>query len=416
MRQAWCAAVLKCFLAIACVAVFSVVWSCDAKAGAPATVTLLDGTTQSGELTGLNSQEIQLQTAQGTQQFAADSVMQLEFTGTTASEESKSFTGVCVDQSQLQLTSLTSDGTTASLETPTLGKLNIPIRQFVDFRLAPLDDKVAASWQDLRTRNSRDDLLVIRKGDVLDYVAGSVGRITPEAVTVLVRGKELNAPRDRIFGIVFAAPAAATGGRRVAAKTSAGDVLQADSFNLNENTLEVASTSLGKLEVPLDQIASLDFGGGRIRFLSDLAFDSSASKSPDPQEPVVWFVSKNSPAGAGGKGVLKIGNKEYRRGLWLHSGAVLRYRLNREYTRLRATAGFELTHVTRMPRFDPKVRLVITGDGKTLLTRDFNWNEPSVPLDVDLADVRELTIQVESLGAGHGILEHFALGDAQVIQ
>ncbi len=386
-------------------------------AGPPATVTMLTGDTLSGDLAGLTLDLVQLETEQGPQEIDAKSIMQIELNASAVETGDVKFLTVTGnDQSQLLVNSFTSDGTSATLETPAFGTMTAPLRQIGDILLGTLDAKVTGSWQDLRTRNSRDDLLVVRKGDVLDYVGGSIAKISAESVTMLVRGRELSAPRDRVFGVILATPAAAPAARRVAIRTIAGDLIQAASLQLDGEVLKVKSASLGDVNVPVNRISNIDFGGGRIRFLTDLAFDASESKSPGPGDPVVWFVSKNSPAGSGGKSVLRIGQSEFKRGLWLHSGAVLRYRLNREYTRLRATAGFELTHVTQMPRFEPKVRLVILGDGKELFSKEFAWDDPSVPVDLEIADIRDLSIQIESLGASQGILEHFGLGDAQVIR
>ncbi|WP_437192190.1 NPCBM/NEW2 domain-containing protein [Planctomicrobium sp. SH527] len=386
-------------------------------AGPPATVTLLNGETVSGDLAGLTLDQVQLETEQGIQEIDAKSVMQLELNASAVETgDAKFLTVTGNDQSQLQVTSMASDGTSATLESPAFGTMTMPLRQLGDILLGTLDAKVTGSWQDLRTRNSRDDLLVIRKGEVLDYVGGSIAKVSADSVTMLVRGRELSAPRDRVFGVVLATPAAVPAARRIAIRTISGDLIQAASLQLDGDVLKVKSASLGDVNVPVNRISNLDFGGGRIRFLTDLAFDASESKSPGPGDPVVWFVSKNSPAGSGGKSVLRIGQNEFKRGLWLHSGAVLRYRLNREYTRLRTTAGFELTHVTQMPRFEPKVRLVILGDGKELLSKEFAWDDAPVPVDLDIADVRDLSIQIDSLGASQGILEHFGLGDAQVIR
>jgi len=390
--------------------------STPAFSGPTASVALLDGTSHTGEVTALSQEQIQLDTESGPLTLPGNQILQLEFTGGSPVPADLKWIGVTAsDLSQLQVHSIQSDGTNAALETVGLGTLSLPYRQLKDVRLAPADDKTEAAWQELQARSTRDDLLIVRKGDVLDYVAGSVGRITPEAVTMLVRNKELSAPRERLFGVIFATQNPPTG-RRIAVRTQSGDVLQADTLSLKENALQVETRSLGAVTIPVDQLQSLDFGGGRVRFLTDLVYDASESAPPDPKEPVLWYISKNAPAGSGGRGVLRIGQKEYRRGLWLHSGTVLRYRLNREYTRLRTTAGFELTHVTRMPRFDPKVRLVIQGDGKELYRNDFGWNDPPVPLDLDLTEIRDLSIRVESLGAAKGILEHFGLGDAQVLR
>lgn len=386
-------------------------------AGQNVSVTLLDGSSRTGELKSLNADQIEVTTANGAETIAAGTLMQLDFPANTAeATPSTALSLNFADQSTLFTNSLESDGTNATLSISEGVTASVPVKQIADIRLAPVDDKIAARWEELRSRNARDDLLVIRKGDVLDYVAGSIGRITPTAVTMLVREKELSAPREKAFGLIFASRTPPKQMRRVAVRTRQGDAIQAETLQLEENSLQLTSASLGKLSFPLDKITSLDFGGGRIRLLADLPFDESASKDLNASNPVVWFVSRNAPSGSGGKAPLTIGTREFRKGLWMHSGAVVRFRLNRDYVRLTATAGFDLTHVTRMPRFNPRVRLVILGDGKELYSKEFLWNDPPEALDIDLKDVRELTVRVDTAGSGQGILEHFALGDAQVIQ
>jgi len=385
-------------------------------AGPPVTLTLLDGSTRTGELQTLTIDDVEVNTDQGPEKIAVTQLMMVDLNPELATGETPQMEIVLADHSRLQLSTFTSDGTQATLVTPDLPAVSVPVRQISVVRLAGLDDKIASRWEDLTGRNARDDLLVIRKGDVLDYVAGSISKVTADAVTVLVREKELSAPREKIFGLIFASRATPPQVRRIAVRTRTGDVLQGESLQLVEDQLRITSFSLGEQSLPLGSIQSLDFGGGRIRSLADLPFDPSGSKPPHENDPVVWFVCRNAPAGSGGKLPLTIGEKEYRKGLWLHSGAALRFRLNREFTRLRTTAGFDLTHVTRMPRFNPSVRLVLLGDGKELYSKEFRWNDPPEQLDVSLADVRELTIRVDTAGSGQGILEHFALGDAQVIQ
>jgi len=412
LKPAWRCTFQKLFVGI----LFLVSTSLSLHAGLPVTLTLLDGATRTGELQNLTIDDIEVNTDQGLEKIAASQLMMVDLNPEGAAGEAPQIGIVLADHSSLQLSTFTSDGTQAILVTPDLPAVSVPIRQISVVRLAELDDKIAPRWEDLTGRNARDDLLVIRKGDVLDYVAGSISKVTADAVTVLVREKELSAPREKIFGLIFASRPTPPQVRRIAVRTRTGDILQSESLKLVEDRLQITSSSLGELSLPLESIQSLDFGGGRIRSLADLPFDSSGSKPPHENDPVVWFVCRNAPAGSGGKLPLTIGEKEYRKGLWLHSGAALRFRLNREFTRLRTTAGFDLTHVTRMPRFNPRVRLVLLGDGKELYSKEFLWNDAPEQLDVSLAEVRELTIRVDTAGSGQGILEHFALGDAQVIQ
>ncbi|WP_437187523.1 NPCBM/NEW2 domain-containing protein [Planctomicrobium sp. SH668] len=380
-------------------------------------VLLLDGTSRKGALVSISLEGIEISQAETTEKLIGESLMTVDFPPVTgASTDNVPFTMTLADQTVLQLKEVESDGTLFTFSTSQIEKATASVRQVSSLRLATLDDKVSSSWEDLRSRNARDDLMVIRKGDVLDYVAGSIGKMTPTTITIIVRERELSAPREKVFGLIFASRSAPPPARRVTVRSHTGDQWLAESLSLEGEAVQITTASVGKQSIPLSSLQSIDFGGGRIRFLADLPFDQSASKPPHENDPVVWFTCRNAPSGSGGKLPLTIGTQEYRKGLWMHSGAVVRFRLNREFTQLKATAGFELSHVSRMPRFDPRVKLVILGDNSELYAKEFGWNDAPEKLVLDLKDVRELTIRVESMGAAQGILEHFALGDAQVIQ
>jgi hypothetical protein len=112
---------------------------------------------------------------------------------------------------------------------------------------------------------------------------------------------------------------------------------------------------------------------------------------------------------------LRIGDREFPKGLWMHSGASAVFRLGREYRRLTTTIGID-SNSTELPRIAPKVRVVFNGDGKAIETREVAWNDAPTPIEVDVTGVRELEVRVEPLRETPGVLEHLILGEARVIQ
>ena len=387
-----------------------------ALSGEPATAIKLDGDSIRGELAALNPAQVSLSTDSGDVDVATDQLMLLQFDRSSESSIDSTASTTLVDGSRFSFDEIVSESTTAKVKSKQFGELSVDLKDVAAIRWAAIDEKIRESWSELQTRGARDDLLVIRKGDVLDYVGGTVTQITAQAITVSVRGRDLKAPTDKVFGVIFA-------NRKKIEKSPlgkitlvAGDELNAVSLDLKEEQIVFRTETISETKIDLGAIREIDFGGGRIKFLAELPFDDSASVSPNNEFPVVWFTARNFPAGTGGRRPLKIDGIEYSRGLWIHSGGVVRFRLNRQFSELRATAGFDQTYVNNMSRFDPKVRLSITGDEKELFAQDFVWNDPSVDVQVDLSGVRELVIRVEPLGKFKGILEHFALGDAQVIK
>lgn len=388
-----------------------------ALSATPAKLTTLDGETFDGDMISLNTQTIEFETAGDVRSFPVESLMRLDFQVDSATSPSAPpQAATLVDQTQLVMTALSLTDKTISLSSNLFGTQEVALGSVKNIRWGNLDEKVTEAWADLKARDVRDDLLVFRKEDVLDYVAGSVVNISEKGVTVNVRGRDLTAPLERVFGVLFANRTAQDTPGLGIVRTSSGDRLKVTELNLKENELTLTTLTNLKLKLPLTKIQDIDFGGGRIQYLADLPFDESESTSPDEDFPVVWFTARNFPAGTGGRRQLAVDGKTYPRGLWLHSGAHIRFRLNREFTEFRAIAGFDQTHIGRMPRFDPKVKLIIEADSEQLYVKEFSWKTPAEKLNLDLSNVRELVIRVESLGDAKGILEHFALADAQLIK
>ncbi len=385
--------------------------------GTPVSVTTLDGNSVEGELVSVGDQSITLTIDGEEKQIPNDSLMLVDFKQESTFElESPALMLTLVDGSLMAVDSVQLEGTKLVAASSVLGELTLPVQSVKTVQLAATDEQVTASWEDIKTRNVRDDLLVFRKENVLDYVGGSISKVGEESVTILVRNREMAAPRERVFGIVFANRTAPTGAVFAELTTFGGSRIKLKTVSLKEDVMQCELFAGLSAAVPLKNVKSLDFGGGRLKFLADLPFDSSASKQPNAEFPINWFVVPNFPAGSGGRLPLTIGKQSYDHGLWLHSGANVRFKINREFRELKAVAGFELTHPQRMTQFNPKVKLVIIGDGKELYAKEFDWQESPAELLVDLTDIRELVIRVDSLGEAQGILEHFALGDATVIK
>lgn len=382
----------------------------------PVTVTTLDNDSFNGELAAISTESITIQSSGEERTIPVDKLMLVNFSDTAMKTNLPASRITLVDGSSIGFETVFVENNDLKTATVAFGEQLFPQTSVQSIRWGALDEKVSESWSDLKTRDARDDLLVFRKGDVLDYVSGPVTNISEKGVTVTVRGRDLTAPMERVFGIIYANRSPINNPGIGLVRNTIGDQLKAKSLKLSEETFGFVLMTGTELSSKLTEITEIDFGGGRIRFLADLPFDDTTSVAPDKDFPVVWFTAKNSPAGSGGRRPLIIDGKSYQRGLWMHSGATVRFRLNREFSELRALAGFDQTHINRMPRVKPKVKLIVEGDGETLFEQEFDWNDPPAKLNINLSNVRELQIRVASLGAGQGILEHFALGDAQVIK
>jgi hypothetical protein len=292
-----------------------------------------------------------------------------------------------------------------------VGEVSLPRAALRAVRLAS-PEKVATRWEELLQRENRADMLVVRKQDALDFVEGSVGDIAAAEITFLIQDQSRTLPRDRAFGIIYATPAAAAS--RTAVVASLGrSTLQLAAVSLEGTTATTTLASGPPLTVPIASLRSLEFSG-RVRFLGDLPAAVALPQGVAADEQYRYFRRGTEPFGA----PLRVGADEIisTEGLWIHSGVTVRYRINRDYSRLAALVGMD--HNVGGNR---QVRLVVSGDGKTLFDELIAWSQPARELDLDVSGIRDLEIRVESPADARstnifGIQEHLDLGNVRLIR
>jgi hypothetical protein len=290
------------------------------------------------------------------------------------------------------------------------GGVSFPIGEVRWLRVAAANDKLEAAWEEMIARDSRNDLLVVVKGEALDFAAGVVGDITDKEVKLLVKEREIAVARERMFGVVYARQPAGPPPLCEVALAS-GDRLRVTELSVTGDKLAVKFGAT-KASLPLSEVAVLDFTLGKIKALADLPMTQTQFAKSPLLTSASFEVRKNR--NSLGK-TLRIGNREFPRGLWMHSGTSATFRLGREYRRLTATIGLD-SNSTELPRIAPRVKLVISGDGKTIETREVAWDDAPAAIELDVAGVRELEVRVESPRDMPGVLEHLVLGEARVIK
>lgn len=295
--------------------------------------------------------------------------------------------------------------------TTPLGLMSFPVSEVRSLRLAATDEKLTTAWTEISSRESKNDLLVVRKGDALDFVAGVVGDVSEKDVKLLVQKREVTVPRERVFGVVYVAQG--TGSRAVCeVQLASGDRLRASEISLAGDQLLATLGSQAKAAVPLRQVTLLDFTLGKVKSLSDLPMTQSQF-AKSPLLTAATFAVRTNRTSLGD--TLRIGDREFPRGLWLHSGTSAVFRLGRDYRRLTATVGLD-SNSHELARVAPSVKLVILGDGQEIYRADVAWDAAAKAVEVDVAGVRELEVRVEPSRDTPGILEHLVLGEPRVIR
>ena len=379
--------------------------------------TLLDGTRIRGDLTALTPDAAELQTEAEPRKLSRTEILQLEFGAKEETVQPVEHAEIrLVDGSRLWGGEIDLAAGEATFVSPSLGKVTLPVASLRDIRYGELTG-VAAAWEELRGTESANDRIIIRKGDSLDFVAGSVGGISAGQIAIVIGGQEAKVPTGRVFAVLYAT-------RKQRLPTPAceiffknGERVPAASLTLEGEQFAVVTTF-----VPAGAISSADFGLGKIRSLTDVPRQASYDKvnpfwSDDDQARLQALRVDHVPWGRTHPTPLRVGGKSYSRGLWLHSGTTVRFQLDRQYRKLQAIAGIDENPAGR-DRVQPKVRLTMTGDGKPLFDKVIAWDDPELKLDVETTNVRVLEVAVTSAEKSpyYGACEHLDLVEAKLIK
>lgn len=292
----------------------------------------------------------------------------------------------------------------AQVDTAGFGKFTIPLNAVANIRLAALESPIADAWRELAGRELARDMLVIRKGNVLDHLDGTVGKIDDVRLHFVMDNDDIALAREKIFGIVYARRNPETGKPVCEVTLVGGDFLKLQNAQWSGGHLKAGLLGGAAIVIPGEQVATLDFSLGKVRYLSQL---EPREVKYTPFFDQVWTYCRDRPRDGG---MLRLGNKEYARGLWIHSRTLLKYRLNRDYRRFQAVMGIDQAVAPL-----GNVHVVISGDDKVLHQSDVRGTDPPLNLDLDIAGVRELEILVD-FGGDLDIADHLDLADAKVIK
>jgi hypothetical protein len=385
-------------------------------AATPVEVRTLDGTERSGSLVALQAGRLTLDVDGAPLELSAADLLEVRPADVAAPDEfllDRSAAVRLVDGSLLHVKSFRLVDRQATAVSDAVGEITVPQSQVRSVRLAELESPVRAAWDALHDRESKSDLLVVRKMDALDFVGGVVAGVEADGVHLLVNDREVTAALNRVFGLIF--PQSASQKRDAACELllASGDRLVLKDVVIQDDRLTGPLLSGPDISVPLAQVQSVDFGLGRVRYLADLP-EAAVYKPVGliTSEDVLRLRKNMNSVGS----PFIVGKESYARGLWVHSGTTLRYRLNRDYRRLQAIVGVDRS-ASGCARVDPRMLATIVGDGRVLLEAQFGWDGEPQSLDLDVAGIRDLEIRIEPASTETiGACEHLVFAEARVIK
>ncbi len=376
-------------------------------AGLQVELTTLSGHRQTGTLTELSADSASLTAGGKSAKVPLAEVLDIRSLGAkgaSAAGDPRRPELTLTDGSHLSYTSLAVNQRGAQVDAATFGKFEIPLNSLASIRLTAIEPQLTDGWHDLTARELTKDMLVIRKGNVLDHLDGTVGTIDNVGIHFVIDGEDVAVKREKIFGIIYARRNAEAGKPVCEVTSTGGDFVRVQSAQWSGGRLKASLLGGAPIVIPGDQILTLDFSLGKVRYLSQL---EPREVKYTPFFDQIWTYYRDRPRDGG---MLRLGNKEYARGLWIHSRTLLKYRLNGDYRRFQAVMGIDQAVAPL-----GNVHVVISGDDKVLHQSDVRGSDSPLNLDLDIAGVRELEILVD-FGADLDIADHLDLADAKVIK
>jgi hypothetical protein len=370
-------------------------------------LTTLSGRRQSGVLTDLTADSASLTSAGKTVQVPLAEVLDVRAVSSKSAQTAVDLRRpelTLTDGSHVFVTGLRVNERGGQVDTANLGPFQLPLSSLASVRFAAIEPQIADAWRELAARELTKDMLVIRKGNVLDHLDGTVGVIDDVGLHFVIDGEDVALKREKIFGVVYARRNADAGKPVCEVTSTGGDFIKVQSAQWSSGRLKAGILGGAQITIPGEQIVTLDFSLGKVRYLSQL---EPREVKYTPFFDQVWTYYRDRPRDGG---MLRLGNKEYARGLWIHSRTLLKYRLNADYRRFQAVMGIDQAVAPL-----GNVHVVITGDDKVLHQSDVRGTDPPLNLDLDIAGVRELAILVD-FGGDLDIADHLDLADAKVIK
>lgn len=194
--------------------------------------------------------------------------------------------------------------------------------------------------------------------------------------------------------------------------TASGDRLRGRPAGIRDAHLQLDSLSLGRVEVPLGKLQTVEVLGGKTVFLSDLDPVETTSKDPFSPRPVQRDLNVRS-------GPLKIADQVYRKGLGMRSHTRLTYDLAASYERFQALLGIDdlarqTTLQSRQQGGGVAVFRVFLDD-RVAFQKQISVRDSAVKLDLPVGGVRSLRLEVD-YGPGLWIQDFANWADARLIR
>jgi hypothetical protein len=259
--------------------------------------------------------------------------------------------------------------------------LRVPIKQVKAIRFRAASNATDAKWLGIVGQESRGDTLVIRRGeDRLDPQSGIIEAIADNKVTFDLDGDKVNAPIDRLEGIVFGGTDTVSESSEIRVHDVFGSqwLVTAIQPSAADEPLMIRLADGLTHSVPLDHVESVRWSGGLVL----LATQPPASSSVKPylqtaldKKLIDKFFAPKATADAD---------------LLATGGSSIEYRIDPGYETLSGTVQ-RLASI----RDGSKLKVQITLDGQTAWEQELVGADPR-GFELSVGDARRLAIIIDN--------------------
>ncbi|MBN1942148.1 MAG: NPCBM/NEW2 domain-containing protein [Phycisphaerae bacterium] len=382
-----------------------------------AVVETIDAQTYQGEITRLDAKGTTIKTAGGEKTFAAEDLSKLVLNDVADLPDLLKTRSQAVvltragDVVPAQVESLRMEKDQLRIEPGKIGKpMKLPLRHLRAILFPAADqspEDVLRLCDEIKSEPGANDVLVIeRKDGKPQTVVGSLLGIAERKIQFSYHGKERTVKADRLRAILLARPAKAPPAARGWLKTTDGcvytfsEIEQADAFYTLQRP---QSTSIN---IPRDETANITFHSDRLVYLADLE-PSNVRQHGLFDKAIPYRVNYS----AGGS-PLRLGGREYKTGLGLHSFCELTYDLGGTYRVFIATAGID-----DAVRPNGAAALMILADGKAIFpATTLTGREEPMLIRLSVRGAKTLTIRLDFGPDKLDASDHVDLADARLVK
>ena len=269
-------------------------------------------------------------------------------------------------------------GSRITLTSRRVAPVQMDVREVRGVQWTRNGDDAHARWLGMLGDASTDDRLVIRRGgEQMETIAGLITGVTSTSVAFEIDGQSINAPTDKLVGIVWAGPPASEGdGDELRDRHGSRWRGRLRSIDADEIRFE---TSFGDVAIPVGIAKRLNLSGSSVP-LADL-------------EPVVATVGASFLGGFDDAVVTKVLTRQTPSD-WIHpTDTVLEYRIPDGISRLFGTATID-----GLPSAEVSVVVRIVLDGDVAWEQTVTRATPR-GIDLELGDARRVRIEIQSADA-----------------